>query len=366
MGGRLWLESPLADLGAEPVTIAGTNTAGATAVTVSGPGIAVSGVTSTATTVSATFTIAASALTSARNVTVTTPAGVSNAVTFTVTPVPVPTLTSIAPNSGAQGSAVSVTLTGANFVTGDNVVITPSATGVSVSGVSVVSPTTMTAVITSTGAAALGAVNVAAVSTTGSSATQPFTITSAPPPTAPVLTALNPIQGLRRAGPPNPIVVTLTGSNFTPTGTTINVASANGLFITGVTYLNSTTLRATFNTTNTAAIGPRSITVTTPNGTSNALTYTVLGPVLNSISPASGARGGAAIPVTLLGTGLTGNVAINVSGGGITVSNVVVAPGGGKVTANFTVAANAAATARTVTVSTPNGGTSNSVTFTVN
>ena len=63
-----------------------------------------------------------------RTVTVTTAAGTSGARIFTITlPAPgAPTLTSVTPNQGIQGSTVAVTLTGTNFVVG--------ATTVNVSG----------------------------------------------------------------------------------------------------------------------------------------------------------------------------------------------------------------------------------------
>ena len=69
------------------------------------------------------------------------------------------------------------------------------------------------------------------------------------------------------------------------------MAPANGLTVSGVTVVNPTTITATFNTTTAAVLGPRSITVTTPGGTSGAVTYTVTGPTLTSISPASAERG---------------------------------------------------------------------------
>jgi len=71
------------------VTLTGTNLTGATAVNVTRPGgavgITVSNVTPVnATTVTATFTISGTAVQSGRNVTVTTPIGNTNAVTFTI------------------------------------------------------------------------------------------------------------------------------------------------------------------------------------------------------------------------------------------------------------------------------------------
>lgn len=72
------------------VTLSGNWLTGATQVNVSGAGVTVSNVSVVDDhTITATFTIAVNAATGARNVTVTTPGGPSNAATFTVTPLPV-------------------------------------------------------------------------------------------------------------------------------------------------------------------------------------------------------------------------------------------------------------------------------------
>jgi hypothetical protein len=71
------------------VTLMGANLLGTTAVNVSGTGITVSGITVVDPThVTATFTIANTATAGARTVSVTTPLGTSNTVTFTVTATP--------------------------------------------------------------------------------------------------------------------------------------------------------------------------------------------------------------------------------------------------------------------------------------
>ncbi len=112
------------------VTLTGTNfIAGGTTVTVSGTGITVTGVTvSSNTSLTANFALDAAAALGARNVTVTTAGGTSAALSFTVNPPApgAPTLTSVSPNQGTQGTTVAVTLTGTNFVVG--------ATTVTVSG----------------------------------------------------------------------------------------------------------------------------------------------------------------------------------------------------------------------------------------
>jgi hypothetical protein len=234
--------------------------------------------------------------------------------------------------------------------------------GITVGAFTVVNDTTITANFTIAPTAALTARNVTVTTATG--ATTPVTFTVVNPGT-PILSSIAPATGFRRtAAAPNPVAVVLTGSNFTA-GSTVNVvAPANGLTVTGVTVVSPTQINATFNTTTAATIGPRSITVTTPGGTSGPLTYTVLGPVLTSIDPTSALRGqGAAIPVSIFGSGLTGATAVTVSGGGITVGPITV-NSDTQITTTFTIAAGAAGTARNVTVTAP-GGISNSVAFTV-
>jgi hypothetical protein len=308
--------------------------------------------------------ISAGAAAGARNVTVTAPGGTSNAVTFTVTVPPVG-LTGISPTTGAGGTTQAVTLTGISFTsaTAPATGIAVSGGGITVSAFTVVNDTTITANFTITAGAALTARNVTV--TTAAGPTTPVTFTVVNPGT-PIISGISPASGFRRtAAAANPVTVTLTGTNFTA-GSTVNVvAPANGLTITGVTRnAAGTSITATFNTTTAAVIGPRSITVTNPGGTSNAVTYTVLGPVLTSIDPTSALRGtGVAIPVSIFGSGLTGATAVTVSGGGIAVGPITVASDT-QVTTTFTIAAGAAGTARNVSVTAP-GGVSNTVAFTV-
>ncbi len=115
------------------VTLTGTNfVVGATTVTVSGGGVTVNNVVVGSTTsLTANIVIDPAAATGARTVTVTTAGGTSGGQTFTINlPAPgAPTLTSVSPNQGIQGTTVAVTLTGTNFVVG--------ATTVNVSGAGV-------------------------------------------------------------------------------------------------------------------------------------------------------------------------------------------------------------------------------------
>ncbi|HUD65216.1 MAG TPA: IPT/TIG domain-containing protein, partial [Candidatus Sulfotelmatobacter sp.] len=345
------------------LALAGSGLTGATSVNFSGGGITVTSVTvNSDTSITAVVNISAGAPAGARNVTVTTPAGNSNAVTFTIT-VPPAGLFSISPTTGARGTTQPVTLTGISFQTGANPAtgIAVNGGGITVTGFTVVNDTTITANFVISPTAALTARNVT-VTTTGPPTT-PVTFTVVNPGT-PILNSITPASGLRRtAAAANPVAVVLAGSNFTA-GSTVNViAPANGLTVTGVTVVSPTQINATFNTTTGAVIGPRSITVTNPAGTSGPATYTVLGPVLTSIQPASGFRGIETINVSIFGSGLTGATAVTVSGGGVTVGPITVASDT-QITTTFAFSTTAAVGTRTVSVTAP-GGVSNTVPFTV-
>jgi hypothetical protein len=184
--------------------------------------------------------------------------------------------------------------------------------------------------------------------------------------TAPTLTSISPNTGYRSTS----FTVTLTGTNLTG-ATAVNVSGLlNGITVSNVQVVNATTVTATFTI---GALAPqntaRNVTVTTPTGTTNPVTFTVVPPPvphLDSISPASHTRGGAGFTVTLTGTHLTGVTGISISGTPvrITVTNVTVVSDN-TVTATFTIASNAAQTARNVHVTGAPGGNSNNVTFTV-
>jgi hypothetical protein len=333
------------------VTLAGTNLSGATVV-VSG-GITVSGVSSTATQITATFAVSPTATTGAQNVTVGTGGGISNALTFTVNKPPLPTLASIAPNTGVRGTSVPVTLTGTNFTTTGTTVSPVGGSGVTISGVSVVSSTSITATFILSNNATLGNVNVRVTTPGGNSGNVPFIVQG------PTLTSISPNMGVQG----NSVPVTLTGTNLG--GATSVTVSGTRVTVSGMTVVNSTTITATFNILGTATPSARTVTVNTPIG-APTVTFTVLNvlsPTLSSIAPNTGGRG-ATVPVTLTGTNLTGATAITVSGpGGVVVSGIsVVNPT--TVTANFAISSSANVSARNVTITTANG-TSNPVTFTV-
>src|SRR5262249_61683639 len=86
-----------------PVTIAGSNLTGATLNLPAGITLAAAP-TVTATSITATLVIAPTATPGAQSITASSPAGTTNAVTFTVVPTP-PALTSITPATRAHGTS---------------------------------------------------------------------------------------------------------------------------------------------------------------------------------------------------------------------------------------------------------------------
>jgi len=281
------------------VTLTGTNFGPGSTISLSGTGINVSSpAVVSSTSITATFTIAASAPTGPQNVTVTTGSKTSGSQTFTVNS-GAPTLTSIAPSSGVQGTAVAVTVTGTLFASGSTIAL--SGTGITVSNITVVSSTSITATFTIALNAPAGAQNVTVTTAIGTSGTQPFTVNALPP----TVTFTNPAN-LATGIPLNRKIAatlskpmdstTITAATFTLVGGGTNVAGT-------VTY-NATSNVATFapmanlaaNTTFTATIttGAKDLSGTSL-ASPFAWTFTTgatadsTAPTVISTAPASGA-----------------------------------------------------------------------------
>jgi hypothetical protein len=161
---------------------------------------------------------------------------------------------------------VPVTLNGSNFAAGTTLAV--SGSGVSISNVTVVSAAKITATFAISAVAATGARNVTVTASGGTSAAQPFTVTPATT-TNPVLSSLAPNSGPRGAT----LHVAITGSNFTAPAT-VTVAGG-GVTVSDVVVVSPTSITATFRVSRSATRHSRDTTVTTPNGTSNTLPFTV-------------------------------------------------------------------------------------------
>ena len=167
-----------------------------------------------------------------------------------------------------------------------------------------------------------------------------------PPPSAPVISSISPSSGIATT------TITLTGSDFTGatsvlvdgTSATFNVINSSRLTFTAPTHVD----------------GPVLVTVTTPSGTSNGVTFAYSTPIPGSppaisvVSPSSGASLSA---VTLTGTNFAGATSVTFGG---TSQSFVVASGTSITIASVTAHADGAVA---VLVTTSNG-TSNSGSFT--
>ena len=340
---------------AVPVTLTGTSLLTTTGIIVSGTGVTPSNVVVVNdSTVTATFTITQAAATGPRSVTINTLGGTSNAVTFTVAPTP--HLNSIVPATGARNSIVPVTLNGSGLTGTTAASINVSGTGVNVSNVNVVSDASVTATFTVASNAALTSRTVTVTLGAGVSNSVTFTVVNAAPP---VLTSITPAAGLRGTSVP----VTLAGTGLTGATAMNFIGGAGGVSITQFTPVNDTTITATLNIPTTAALGGRNINVTTPGGSSNTVQFTVQGPTLTSISPATGARG-TSVSVTFTGTNLLGANGIQGFGNNVTVTNFTVV-NATTVTATFNINGGAPTGTRTLDLTTANNGTTNTVPFQV-
>ena len=284
--------------------------------------------------------------------------GTSGAKTLVVNN-PVPTLSSIAPNSDTAGGAgFTLSLTGTNF----------NATSVVYWGATALtttygSTTALTAAVTATQVASAGSAAVTVVNPTpagGTSGSQTFTINSSGNPN-PTLLSISPTS------------ITAGGSGFTITCNGQNYISSsvvnwNGVGLT-TTYVSASQITAVVPSADYASGGTASVTVTNPGpggGTTGAQTITLNNPVptLTSISPTSETAGGAGFNLTLTGTlfntesiAYLGSTALSTTYSSTT-----------SLTAAVTAAQIATYGSLSITVKnpTPGGGTSGAKTLTVN
>ncbi|MGO4649606.1 IPT/TIG domain-containing protein [Nocardia sp. 2YAB30] len=219
-------------------------------------------------------------------VTVTTAAGTSAGVPFTY--VPVPTLTSISPNSGPVTGGTTVTLTGTGFTGATSVFfgILPA------TSFTVNSDTQITAV-TPVG---LGTVPVTVTTAGGRSNAVSYTYVLLP-----ILLSLIPSSGPSAGG----TTVTLTG---------VGLSGATGVSFGATPALSFTVVSDTqITAVAPAGLGTVQVTVTTAAGTSNGLPFTYVSvptvPSVASITPNSGPASGGTL-VILTGTGFTGASAV--------------------------------------------------------
>jgi hypothetical protein len=102
------------------------------------------------------------------------------------------------------------------------------------------------------------------------------------PTGAPALTSLSPSVVGSTSPSPQSVTLTVRGTNFVPglPGTSVQMTDSVGgqVTVASVVYVNSTELSVTFNLSSGLSSGSPAFTVSTENGTSNSLSFTVVAP----------------------------------------------------------------------------------------
>jgi PKD repeat protein len=321
-----------------------------------GAGITVNSCAFTSTTqLTANLSISATATVGVRNVTVTNPdaqnATLTSGFSVTAAVLPPPSLSSVTPNTGAQGqNLTSVSITGSNF---QNLATCSFGAGITVNSCAFTSATQLTANLSISATATVGVRNVTVINpdAQGATLTNGFSVTAAvlPPPTLTSLTPNTGVQGQNLNG------VIINGSNF-QNGATCNLGV--GITVNSCTFASATQLAANLAISATATVGVRNVTVTNPDAQSVTLTsgFSVTAavlppPSLTSVAPSTGGQGQNLTSVILTGSNFQNGATCNF-GAGITVNSCAFTSAT-QLTANLSTSATAAAGPRNVTVTNP-------------
>jgi hypothetical protein len=292
--------------GGTVITLQGSNFAAGATVTVGGA--AATSVTLVSTTQLRATTPAGTA--GAQTVVVTNPsaqsASLAGAFTYTAATGSAPTLTSVSPTSGPIQGGITITMTGANFVSGATITIG----GTPMAGVIFDSATQLRATAPWGNA---GQKTIVVTNPNGQTATlvNAYTYGTATP-AAPTLSSISPTSGTTAGG----TVVTLNGANFV-SGATVTVG---GTAMTGVTFVSASQLRATAPA---GTAGAKTIVVTNPSGQTatltNAFTYVapVAAPTFSSNTPTSGPTAGGTV-VTITGANFVSGATVTIGGTAMT------------------------------------------------
>ncbi|HET9285264.1 MAG TPA: RHS repeat-associated core domain-containing protein [Candidatus Angelobacter sp.] len=308
------------------VTISGlgTNFVQGTTTVSFGSGITVTGVTvNSPTSVVATINIDPTTIITAHTVTVTTGSEVvSLANGFNVTRGPA-ALTAVSPTSGQQGQqGLSVTITGTATHFAQGQTSANFGGGISVTSLTVSSPTSATAIINIDPITSIAGRTVT-LTTAGESASGViFNVTQGPAK----LTLLSPNTGPQ--GQQN-LLVAITGqaTHFQQTVTTANFGT--GITVSSLTVNSATSASAVINVAATATLGSRTVTLTTSGETAsivNGFTVVTGVPVITAVSPNNGKQGQQAISVAITGafTHFASGTSVASFGNGISVASLTV------------------------------------------
>jgi hypothetical protein len=293
------------------VVILGTNLGGATAVTFG------NGITTTAFVVdgpgqiTASIAIAASAVSGPRDVSVITPGSTSTL--YGGFSVPGPAIAAVTPDSGSQGQALTLTVTGTNL---EGVTAVSLGDGIAVTGFIADSPDQITVEIGVSSDAAAGSRDVIVTASGGIvSLDDAFTVLAASE-----VSTVSPGSG--RQG--DTMDVAITGYHLENT-TAVSFGAgidALGIGVNSIRVDGPNRLTVNISIDSNASLGLRDVLVVTPLGTAtlnDGFTVDQAAPSLSSIEPGSG-RQGETLNVLVRGTNLLGTESVGF-GPGVTVNS---------------------------------------------
>src|SRR5439155_1107087 len=137
------------------------------------------------------------------------------------------------------------------------------------------SPLTVTATVAPNSSASLMTYPVTFMADSGSihrEATVSVVVGAAPVASFPTLSSITPSSGTTDST----VTVTLIGANFVSNGTTVLV-SGSGVTVGATNITSATSFTTSLTIASNAAVGARTVTVMTSGGTSNGLTFNVVG-----------------------------------------------------------------------------------------
>lgn len=258
-----------------------------------------------------------------------------------------PSITTISPTGGAVGGAqFTLTVNGANFVSGAVVTFAGTDTTTVVVNSGQLTATIPPALINTTGPKSVQVRNPDGLL----SNTNTFTVS----PPGPVITSLNPpLVAAGSAG----FVLTVNGTSFD----SLAVVTFNGANRT-TTFVNSTQLTALIPSADVATAGTPQIRVVNPAQTSNAATLSVNNaPSISNISPTGGTVGGVQFTLTVNGANFVSGAVVTFAG----TDTTTVVVNSLQVTATIPALLINTTGPKTVQVRNPDGLLSNTDTFSV-
>jgi hypothetical protein len=255
------------------------------------------------------------------------PAPASNAVTFNVVANNTPTITSLSPPSATAGSgAFTLTVNGANYVSGSVVKVGGSARTTTFAG-----PGQLTAAITASDVASTGTLSITVANPSPGSTSSAASLPVNNPP--PVITSITPLSGLLTGG----TSTVITGTGFLA-GATV---SFGGTAATSVTVSSGTSIAAK---TPAHAVGAVNVVVTNTDSQSSTLTngFTFAACPSPTVNPSTIAAGtaGAAYTQQFTSTGGAGTITYTETGAlpaGVTFTSAGVLSGTPQKTGSFAI-----------------------------